>query len=29
MARGALWVAVIIVFPLFGSLIYFGVRSDW
>jgi hypothetical protein len=24
-----LWVAVIIVFPLFGSLIYFGVRSDW
>ena len=25
----ALWVAVIIVFPLFGSLIYFGVRSDW
>jgi hypothetical protein len=25
----ALWVAVIVVFPLFGSLIYFGVRSDW
>jgi len=25
----ALWVAVIIIFPLFGSLIYFGVRSDW
>ena len=24
-----LWVAVIIIFPLFGSLIYFGVRSDW
>ncbi len=24
-----LWVAVILVFPLFGSLIYFGVRSDW
>ena len=24
-----LWVALIIVFPLFGSLIYFGVRSDW
>ena len=25
----ALWVFVILVFPLFGSLIYFGVRSDW
>ena len=25
----AMWVAVILVFPLFGSLIYFGVRSDW
>ena len=25
----ALWVVVIIVFPLFVSLIYFGVRSDW
>jgi hypothetical protein len=25
----ALWVAVILIFPLFGSLIYFGVRSDW
>jgi hypothetical protein len=25
----ALWVAVILVFPLFGSLVYFGVRSDW
>ena len=24
-----LWVLVIIVFPLFGSLVYFGVRSDW
>jgi hypothetical protein len=24
-----LWVLVILVFPLFGSLIYFGVRSDW
>jgi len=24
-----LWVLVIIIFPLFGSLIYFGVRSDW
>ncbi len=24
-----LWVVVIVVFPLFGSLIYFGVRSDW
>ena len=25
----ALWVAVILVFPLFGSLVYFAVRSDW
>ena len=25
----AMWVAVILIFPLFGSLIYFGVRSDW
>ena len=25
----ALWVAVIVIVPLFGSLIYFGVRSDW
>ena len=25
----AMWLAVILVFPLFGSLIYFGVRSDW
>lgn len=24
-----LWVLVIIIFPLFGSLIYFGVRGDW
>ena len=25
----ALWVLVILIFPLFGSLVYFGVRSDW
>ena len=25
----ALWILLILVFPLFGSLIYFGVRSDW
>jgi phospholipase D-like protein len=25
----ALWVIVILIFPLFGSLIYFGVRGDW
>ena len=25
----ALWVVLILVFPLFGSLIYFGVRGDW
>jgi hypothetical protein len=24
-----MWVLVIVIFPLFGSLIYFGVRSDW
>jgi len=24
-----LWVVVIVVFPLFGSLICFGVRGDW
>ncbi len=24
-----MWVLVILIFPLFGSLIYFGVRSDW
>jgi Phospholipase_D-nuclease N-terminal len=25
----AMWVVAILIFPLFGSLIYFGVRSDW
>jgi Phospholipase_D-nuclease N-terminal len=25
----ALWIVLILVVPLFGSLIYFGVRSDW
>jgi len=25
----ALWILLILVFPLFGSLIYCGVRSDW
>jgi hypothetical protein len=25
----AMWVILILIFPLFGSLIYFGVRSDW
>jgi hypothetical protein len=24
-----MWVLVIIIFPLLGSLVYFGVRSDW
>jgi len=24
-----MWVLVIVIFPLFGSIIYFGVRSDW
>jgi hypothetical protein len=25
----AMWVVLILIFPLFGSLIYLGVRSDW
>jgi Phospholipase_D-nuclease N-terminal len=25
----AMWVVVIVIFPLLGSLVYFGVRSDW
>ena len=25
----ALWVVVILIFPLLGGLIYFGVRSNW
>jgi hypothetical protein len=25
----AMWVIVIVIFPLLGSLVYFGVRSDW
>jgi hypothetical protein len=25
----AMWVLVIVIFPLLGSLVYFGVRSDW
>lgn len=25
----ALWVVVILLFPLLGGAIYFGVRSDW
>jgi hypothetical protein len=24
-----LWVVVIVIFPLLGGAIYFGVRSDW
>ena len=24
-----LWVVVIVLFPIFGSVIYFGVRGDW
>jgi len=24
-----MWDIVILIFPLFGSLIYFGARSDW
>ena len=25
----ALWIVVILIVPLLGGLIYFGVRSDW
>jgi hypothetical protein len=25
----AMWVIVILIFPLFGSIVYFAVRSDW
>lgn len=25
----AMWVIVILIFPLLGGAIYFGVRSDW
>jgi hypothetical protein len=25
----AMWVIVILIFPLIGGTIYFGVRSDW
>jgi hypothetical protein len=25
----ALWVALILVFPILGPIVYFAVRSDW
>lgn len=25
----AMWTLAILVFPIVGSLVYFGVRSDW
>ena len=25
----AMWVALIVFFPLVGPIVYFGVRSDW
>ena len=25
----AMWVALIVCFPLVGPVVYFGVRSDW
>jgi hypothetical protein len=25
----AMWLAVIVLFPILGSGVYFGVRSDW
>jgi hypothetical protein len=24
-----MWILIILLVPIFGSLIYFGVRSDW
>jgi len=25
----AMWLAVVVLFPILGSAVYFGVRSDW
>ena len=25
----AMWVAAILLFPILGSFVYFGVRNDW
>jgi Phospholipase_D-nuclease N-terminal len=25
----AMWLAAIVIFPILGSAVYFGVRSDW
>jgi hypothetical protein len=25
----AIWFFIILIFPIFGSLIFYGVRSDW
>ena len=24
-----MWVALVLLFPIFGPIVYFGVRSDW
>ena len=28
-AEKAVWVAAVILFPILGALVYFGVRRDW
>jgi Phospholipase_D-nuclease N-terminal len=25
----AMWVALVLLFPIFGPIVYFAVRSDW
>ena len=25
----AMWIVAILLFPIFGSVVYFGVRADW
>jgi hypothetical protein len=28
-AAKAMWLLIVVLFPIFGSVVYFGVRSDW
>jgi len=28
-AAKAMWILIVVLFPIFGSVVYFGVRSDW
>jgi len=25
----AMWTVAVVIFPILGSIVYFGVRSDW